>query len=1469
MRLARRLLLVALLVTGSFLGFATVASAAAQNPIQAENSLPGTPGWDDFASIAQQDAISGFASKTSVNHGDSIDFYVTTTAASFTIDIFRTGWYQGIGARLVQSLGTFPGVHQAIPAPDPVTGMVSCDHWTKTTTLNVPSTWVTGVYLAKLTASNGNKSFIVFTVRDDGGTEPILFQTSVTTYQAYNAWGGISLYTNNTNGSVYPYGHATKVSFDRPYDPLDGNGAGHFFAYEYPFIRWAESQGYNITYITDVDTATNVNPITNHRVYLSVGHDEYWSHSMRDNVTNAISQGVNAAFFSANTAYWQIRFEPDSLGAANRVEVGYKDFATFNGKPGPDPQWNLNNSIVTTNWRSDPVNLPENSFIGVMYQDQVNKDYAYVVQNASNWIYAGTGFTNGTSVPGIVGYEYDKVWNNGFSPPGETVLSNSPVVGCCEGSGNSFSNSTLYTAPSGAQVFASGTIQWSWGLDNYSSDGQFVNAGIQKTTANILGAFSAGSSSAPAVSLSPSSVSFGTQQVGNSSAAHSVSLTNSGTAALSISGVAITGANAGDFSQTNNCPASLAVGASCTVSVTFLPTATGARAANVQVTDNAADSPESVSLSGTGIAPAVTLAPSSLTFSSQPLGSTSGAQSVTLTNSGAAPLTISSVAVTGANAADFAQTNTCPVSPATLAVNASCTISVTFAPTASGARGAAVQITDNAANNPQSVSLSGTAVAVAPAVSLSPTSVSFGSQPLGSTSSGQSVTLTNAGNATLSITSIVVGGANAGDFGQTNTCPTSLAAGASCSISAVFAPTATGARAASIQVSDNAADSPESVSLAGTGTAPAVSLSPASLTFGSQLTGSSSAAKTVTLTNSGTAPLSISTIAVTGTNAGDFAESDNCPLAPATLAVSGTCTLSVTFTPAASGGRAAAVQITDNAADSPQSVTLGGTGSTPAPAVSLSPASLTFGSQLTGSSSAAKTVTLTNSGTAPLSISTIAVTGTNAGDFAESDNCPLAPATLAVSGTCTLSVTFTPAASGGRAAAVQITDNAADSPQSVTLGGTAVDPAPAVSLSPASLAFGSQPVGNASAAQSVTLTNSGTAALSISGVALGGTNPGDFAQTNTCPASLAANATCTISVTFNPTATGSRTASVQITDNAANSPQSVGVSGTGAAPAVSLSPASMAFGTQTVGNASAAQSVTLTNSGTAALSIASIALGGTNPGDFAQTNTCPASLAANATCTISVTFNPTATGSRTASLQITDNAPNSPQSVGLSGTGSTSSIAFDQNLGTYIENKSGASMKMTTSKAASAGTRVFAFVNWSSGSSTLASVSGGGLTWTVDQQVKGVYSNYRVAIASAYAPSGLPSGTILTATFSASSVHGDMAAASFKGIASSSPVDVAVKATQNAVTNWSASITTVNPNDLVLGASIFDGQVTNAATAPNVLIQTFQNVNFYSALTSEYQIATTAGAKTVNGTWTGNTSGSTTNATVVVAYKAG
>ena len=319
----------------------------------------------------------------------------------------------------------------------------------------------------------------------------------------------------------------------------------------------------------------------------------------------------------------------------------------------------------------------------------------------------------------------------------------------------------------------------------------------------------------------------------------------------------------------------------------------------------------------------------------------------------------------------------------------------------------------------------------------------------------------------------------------------------------------------------------------------------------------------------------------------------------------------------------------------------------PGPVIVLSPISLTFAAQNVGTTSPAQMITLSNTGTAALNITNIGITGADPSDFTQTNTCP---ASLAVGTSCTISVTFTPAATGTRTASVSITDNALRSPQFVLLTGTGGPGTPALTLSPTSLTFPTQLVGTVSAAQVVTLTNTGTATLSISNLAITGAESADFAKTNTCGTSMAVGANCTISVTFRPTNRNNRTASLSITDNASGSPQTVALTGVGTD--ITLAPTSLAFGGQGVGSTSAAQTVTLTNKlAVQAITITSISLSGANPGDFAETNTCGGSVGAQASCTINVTFTPTATGTRTASVMITDNGGGSPQSVGLTGTG--------------------------------------------------------------------------------------------------------------------------------------------------------------------------------------------------------------------------
>jgi len=316
-----------------------------------------------------------------------------------------------------------------------------------------------------------------------------------------------------------------------------------------------------------------------------------------------------------------------------------------------------------------------------------------------------------------------------------------------------------------------------------------------------------------------------------------------------------------------------------------------------------------------------------------------------------------------------------------------------------------------------------------PAVYLSFPCYTFPNQAVGTTSAAKVVTLKNGGTSTLTFSNISITGNNPADFAQTNTCGTSLAAGASCTISMTFTPASAATFTGFVSISDNAVGSPHNVGLTGSGSsAGTVSLSPTSMNFGKVNVGTTGPSKSATFTNTGKTTISISSIQITGTNAVDFAQTNNCP---ASLAAGAKCTIKVTFSPQVNGGLSAAVTVTDNATGSPQTISLSGSGVQPN--VMLSPKSLTFATQKVGTTSAPQNITLTNNGGGTLTISNISVTGTNAGDFTQTNNCP---ATLATMGTCTITVTFTPTATGSRTANVTITDNASSSPQNASLKGT-------------------------------------------------------------------------------------------------------------------------------------------------------------------------------------------------------------------------------------------------------------------------------------------------------------------------------------------------------------------------------------------------------------------------------------------------
>ncbi len=326
---------------------------------------------------------------------------------------------------------------------------------------------------------------------------------------------------------------------------------------------------------------------------------------------------------------------------------------------------------------------------------------------------------------------------------------------------------------------------------------------------------------------------------------------------------------------------------------------------------------------GGGGGAAVSLSPTSLTFATQTVNTTSAAQSVTLTNTGSAVLYITAMAITGTNSGDFAETNTCGSS---VNASATCTISVTFTPTANGARAASVSITDGVTGSPQTVSLTGTGAAGTPSASLSPTSLTFASQTVNSSSAAQTVTLSNAGTATLSITSITIAGANSGDFSQTNTCGSSLNAALLCDINVTFTPTAAGTRTGTLTVTDNATPTTQTVSLTGTGTnsTTVANVSPSSLDFGNVTVNTTSAAQTVTITNGGTTTFTVNTV----TTALPFAVSGFSPALPATLSGNQTLTFQVTFAPTATMASNGAVTIAYDVASglANGTVSLSGTG---------------------------------------------------------------------------------------------------------------------------------------------------------------------------------------------------------------------------------------------------------------------------------------------------------------------------------------------------------------------------------------------------------------------------------------------------------------------------------------------------------------------------------------------------------------
>jgi hypothetical protein len=607
----------------------------------------------------------------------------------------------------------------------------------------------------------------------------------------------------------------------------------------------------------------------------------------------------------------------------------------------------------------------------------------------------------------------------------------------------------------------------------------------------------------------------------------------SGTVNLSIDGITEVKGLAATFSQN---PITAGSGTSV-LTITSADGSTPAGTYSVTVIANSGNLTRTVTVQVVVPGTSLLYSTANLNFPSQQVGTTSAALTLTITNKGATSVKFTSYSI---DANVFAiSANTCPASTHSLGAGKNCTISVTFTP--SGATGftGTLTVVDADVNSPQAVHLSGIGTAT-PGVMLSATNLLFGGV-IENTSSTLPLTLTNIGTANLTISSVTITGANSSMFNQTNDCPSPVLPSGTCTFNVTFTPTNTTPDSATLTIYDNAVPGSQAVLLNGTGAIPRMSFTPNVLAFGSVEVNTSSV-MTDTVTNSGLVPLTITKIALTGSNTTYYKESDNCPRSPSTLAAGAICVATVTFTPTVTGALNSTLTVTDNTSAGSNALNLTGAGKYPA--ASFTPTKLAFGNVAVNTSSV-MTDTVTNTGAVPLTITKIALTGSNTTYYQESDNCPRSPSTLAAGATCVATLTFTPTITGALNSTLTVTDNTSSGSNNLSLTGTGKYPT--VSFTPPSLAFGSV-AKNTSSSLTDTITNTSAVPLTIAHIKFTGSNTKYYTKTDNCPRSpktLAAGSTCTVTVTFTPTITGSLNSTLTLTDNTSAGTNNLDLTGKG------------------------------------------------------------------------------------------------------------------------------------------------------------------------------------------------------------------------------------------------------------------------------------------------------------------------------------
>jgi len=413
-----------------------------------ENARPGTLDWV----VTYPGMLYGYCDHVSATAGQEVTLYIDAGPFPYRVELYRTGYYGGTGGRLVWTSSTLAGQTQPPPTVAPGTNMVECN-WQPSLSVTIAADWPPGSYLFKVVGDipGSANGYVPLIVRDDTSRAAFMIMSAVTTSQAYNTWGGHSLY-------VGPGPTATRsrvVSYDRPYDG-SAWGAPNFIGNEFPLFFLAESLGLDVTYTTDIDLHAQPSLLTNHKCLVSLGHDEYWSQVMRTAADQAVDAGVNIAFLGANAIYRHIRLEASPLGP-NRHQVCYKtDFME------EDPLWGVDQAEVTSDWPTGPMPRPEQTVIGAQYTD-VGANAPMSIVNPGHWVFAGTGVTMNQSLPGVIFGEYDFYDRYLPGPANVEILAHSAIKN--RGPGR-WSDMTYYTRPGGGGVLASGNAYFVYRLSN-------------------------------------------------------------------------------------------------------------------------------------------------------------------------------------------------------------------------------------------------------------------------------------------------------------------------------------------------------------------------------------------------------------------------------------------------------------------------------------------------------------------------------------------------------------------------------------------------------------------------------------------------------------------------------------------------------------------------------------------------------------------------------------------------------------------------------------------------------------------------------------------------------------------------------------------------------------------------------------------------------------------------------------------